>query len=236
MLTGGQVMDPESGRDEIANVGISGGSIRAVTREPLQGDDSIDASGLVVAPGAIDMHSHGQDEENYEVQARDGVTTALELEAGVADIDGWYGEREGRALINFGASIGHIPVRMKVMNDPGGMLPIADGAYKEANEAEIEEMKGLMHRGLRSGALAMGFGLAYTPMASRWEALEMFRVASHYGASCHVHMRGMGHKRAAEQHRGAVGADSGVGDQRGASPPRPHQQQAGSTPCRACCR
>jgi dihydroorotase len=187
-------MDPESGRDEIANVGISGGSIEAITREPLQGDDSIDASGLVVAPGAIDMHSHGQDAENYEVQARDGVTTALELEAGVADIDRWYGEREGKALINFGASIGHIPVRMRVMKDPGGMLPVADGAYKEASEAEIEEMKALMHRGLRCGALAMGFGLAYTPMASRWEALEMFRVAARYGASCHVHMRGMGHK------------------------------------------
>ncbi len=194
VLTSGRVMDPESGRDEIANVGIYGGSIQAITREPLQGDDSIDASGLVVAPGAIDMHSHGQDSENYEVQARDGVTTALELEAGVADIDRWYGEREGKALINFGASIGHIPVRMQVMKDPGEMLPVADGAYKEANEAEIEEMKALMHRGLRRGALAMGFGLAYTPSASRWEALEMFRVAAAYGASCHVHMRGMGHK------------------------------------------
>ena len=194
VLNGGRVIDPESGRDEVANVGISGGTIQAVTNEPLEGRDSIDASGLVVAPGAIDMHSHGQDDENYSVQARDGVTTALELEAGVLDIDDWYGERDGKTLINFGASVGHIPVRMKVMNDPGSMLPIADGAYSAASPEQIEEMKGLLDLGLRRGALAMGFGLQYTPVASRWEVLEMFRIAARYGASCHVHMRGMGHK------------------------------------------
>ena len=195
VIQNGRVIDPESGTDMVANVGITDGTIQAITGEPLEGNDSIDATGLVVAPGAIDMHSHGQDDENYRVQARDGVTTALELEAGVLDIDEWYGEREGKALINFGASVGHIPVRMKVMNDPAtDMLPIGDGAYKEATEAQIEEMKELMHRGLRRGALAMGFGLQYTPVATRWEALEMFRVAAHYSASCHVHMRGMGHK------------------------------------------
>jgi dihydroorotase len=194
VLTGGRVLDPESGRDGIANVGISDGTIQAITNEPLEGRDSIDAAGLVVAPGAIDLHSHGQDEENYLVQARDGVTTALELEAGVLDIDDWYGEREGRALINFGASIGHIPVRMKVMNDPGAMLPIADAAYSAASPEQIEEMKRLLDLGLRRGALAMGFGLQYTPVAARWEVLEMFRVAARYRASCHVHMRGMGHK------------------------------------------
>ena len=195
VIRNGRVMDPESGTDRVVNVGITDGSIQAISAEPLEGRESIDASGLVVAPGAIDMHSHGQDDENYRVQARDGVTTALELELGVLDIEKWYGEREGKALVNFGASVGHIPVRMEVMHDPATeMLPIGDGAYKEASDAQIEEMKELMHVGLRSGALAMGFGLAYTPLASRWEALEMFRVAAGYGATCHVHMRGMGHK------------------------------------------
>ena len=194
VLIGGRVMDPESGADRTANVGISDGVVEAITGEPLVGEESIDARGLVVAPGAIDMHSHGQDPENYRVQAQDGVTTALELELGVLNVARWYGEREGTALINFGASVGHIPVRMEVMRDPGEMLPVADGAYMEASEAQIDEMKALMHDGLRSGALAMGFGLAYTPIATRWEALEMFRVAAKYGATCHVHMRGMGHK------------------------------------------
>ena len=178
--------------DRVANVGITAGTVQAITGELLEGNDSIDAAGLVVAPGAIDLHSHGQDDENYRIQARDGVTTALELELGVLDVDRWYGEREGNALINFGASVGHIPVRMKVMNDPGFMAPVADAAYKEASELQIEEMKNLMHDGLRSGALAVGFVLAGSPMASRWEALEMFRVAAQYEASCHVHMRGVG--------------------------------------------
>ena len=194
VLINGRVMDPESKTDRVANVGISDGIIQAITGEPLEGNDSIDAKGLVVAPGVVDLHSHGQDAENYRVQARDGVTTALELELGVLNVDEWYGEREGKALINFGASVGHIPVRIEVMNDPGDMAPVANGAYKEASEVQIEEMKNLMHQGLRSGALAMGFVLALTPVATRWEVLEMFRVAAHYGAPCHAHMRGMGRK------------------------------------------
>ncbi len=195
VIENGRVVDPESGMDGVANVGISDGTIWAISDGPLEGREAIDASGLVVSPGAIDLHSHGQDDENYRIQARDGVTTALELEIGVVDVDRWYQEREGKALVNFGASVGHIPVRMRVMNDLAtDMLPIGAAAYKEAAETQIEEMKELMHAGLRSGALAMGFGLQYTPAASRWEALEMFRVAARYGASCHVHMRGMGHR------------------------------------------
>ena len=194
VLNGGRVMDPESGTDRPANVGISDGVIGAITGEALEGRDSIDAKGLVVAPGAVDLHSHGQDDENYRIQALDGVTTALELELGVLDVDGWYGDRQGNALINFGASVGHIPVRMAVMNDPGEMAPVADGAYRAASEAQIEEMQELLHRGLRSGALAIGFVLALAPAVSRWETLEMFRAAAHHEANCHVHMRGMGHK------------------------------------------
>lgn len=194
VLNNGRVIDPASETDHVTNMGISTGTIQAITNSPIEGREEINCRGLVVAPGAIDMHSHGQNDENYRIQARDGVTTALELELGVLNINEWYGEREGNALINFGASVGHIPVRSAVMNDPGGMLPIADGAYKPASEGQIQQMKNVMHEGLRSGALAMGFGLAYTPQASRWEAIEMFRVAAQYGAACHVHMRGMGHK------------------------------------------
>ena len=90
VIENGRVIDPESGTDRVANIGISDGTIQAIIGEPLEGNDSIDASGLVVAPGAIDLHSHGQDDENYRIQARDGVTTALELELGALDIDEWY--------------------------------------------------------------------------------------------------------------------------------------------------
>src|SRR5215831_13049085 len=82
VIAGGRVVDPESGLDAVRNVGISGGAIRAVAAGPLSGKRVIDARGLVVAPGFIDLHAHGQDLENNRFQAMDGVATALELEGG----------------------------------------------------------------------------------------------------------------------------------------------------------
>ena len=148
----------------------------------------------MVAPGFIDLHSHGQDDENYRVQALDGVTTVLELEVGIGDVDVWYVQRECNALINFGASVGHIPARIEVMHDPGDFLPVADAADRAATEDEISAIVGVIERGLERGALAVGFGIDYTRAASRWEIIEAFRVAAKHNASCHVHLRGKGDK------------------------------------------
>lgn len=189
-----RVIDPESGLDAVRDIGISGGVIRAITARPLRGRNVIDGRGLVVAPGFIDLHSHGQDAENYAAKAMDGVTSALELEVGTADVEGWYAERHGRSLINYGVSIGHIPVRMAVMGDAGAFLPSGDGAHKPAADAEVAEMRRRLELGLTQGAVAVGFGVAYTPAASRWEILEMFRVAARFDAPCHVHMRFAGDK------------------------------------------
>ena len=90
VIGNGRVMDPESGLDGVRNVGITGGTIETISERDLHGHETIDATGLVVAPGFIDLHTHGQDRENYDIQAMDGVTTTLELEAGVADVDRWY--------------------------------------------------------------------------------------------------------------------------------------------------
>lgn len=193
VISGGRVMDPESGLDAVRNVGISNGTIEAITSDPLQGNDAIDASGLVVAPGFIDLHAHIRNGELFEIQPLDGVTTVLELEVGVDDIDQWYADRKSIAVANYGASVGHIPVRMQVMKDPGDFLPSHDAAHRMATGDEISEMKTLIAHGLDRGALAVGFGIDYTRAASRWEIIEMFRVAEQYGASCHVHMRGKGH-------------------------------------------
>ena len=189
-ILNGRVMDPESGLDALRNIGIRGGKIAVISESPLSAKSTIDAKALVVSPGFIDLHEHGQEERNYEFQARDGVTTSLELEAGTDDVDRWYALREGKSLINFGVSIGHIPVRMKVMGDPqGGMLPTGDAAHRAASPEEFEKITTAMDKGFRRGALAEGMGVNYTPGATHWEIVEMFRIAAKYGASVHVHLR-----------------------------------------------
>jgi N-acyl-D-aspartate/D-glutamate deacylase len=189
VILNGRVIDPESKLDAARNLGINGGRIQAVTAQPLNGRAVFDAKGMIVAPGFIDLHEHGQIPENYLAQAMDGVTTSFELEVGVADIDRWYAEREGKSAVNFGASIGHIMVRMAVMGDKGEWLPSGPAASRAATDAEIDEMKRRIVQGLNRGAVAVGFGPAYTPAASHWEIQEMFRVAARHNASCHVHLR-----------------------------------------------
>src|ERR1700737_4813863 len=161
VITNGRVMDPESGLDAVRNVGILAGKIRAISAGPLAGKTRIDAKNLVVAPGFIDLHQHGQDVENDKVKAADGVTTSLELEVGVADVDSWYDTRAKNAVINFGASIGHIPVRMTVMHDPGGLLPSGDAAHRQATATELDQIQAGLEKGLHRGALAVGMGPAY---------------------------------------------------------------------------
>jgi len=191
VISNGRLMDPASNFDAVRNLAISGGRIAAISAEPLKGSSVIDAKGLVIAPGFIDLHQHGQTQEDYRFKALDGVTSALELEVGTADVDRWYAERESKSPIHFGVSIGHIQVRMAVMGDRPDFLPPADsqGANRVATESQIEELKRQIERGLERGAVAVGFGIQYTPSAAPWEILEMFRVAARYRASCHVHLR-----------------------------------------------
>ena len=194
VIVNGRVMDPESGLDAVRNVGLRAGKIAAISTEAMRGRRTIDAKGLVVAPGFIDLHEHGQAPKNYEFQAHDGVTTSLELEAGTADVASWYAEREGKSLINFGVSIGHIPTRMKVMNDPGTFLPTGDAAHRAATDAELAQIDQRIDAGLKQGALAVGMGINYTAAATRAEILNVFRVAARYGAPVHVHLRYSGDK------------------------------------------
>lgn len=190
VILNGRVIDPETKLDAARNIGIRGGKIAAITSDKISGAQVIDARGLVVAPGFIDLHQHGQDDENYRLKAMDGVTTALELEVGVADIDAWYAAREGKALINYGASVGHIPVRMAVMHDSGTFLPAGPAAHQAATPQQITAIVDGIQRGLDRGALAVGLGPAYTEAASADEILQVFEVAAKYNASCHVHLRG----------------------------------------------
>ena len=190
VIVHGRVIDPESGLDAVRSVGVRNGKIAAISDGTLSGRETIDAAGLVVAPGFIDLHSHQQTDETYRCQVLDGVTTAFELEVGTADIDAWYRDREPGRAINYGVSVGHIPVRIAVMHDPSTFLPSGDAAHKVASPAEIAEMARRIDDGLRKGAVSMGLGPSYTAAATQWEVLEMIRVAGRHHASVHVHIRG----------------------------------------------
>jgi len=189
VILGGRVLDPASKLDGPRNIGLVGGRIAVITTEAIRGRDTVDARGLVVAPGFIDLHAHGQTPETYRFYALDGVTTALELELGTADVAGWYRERGAGELINYGVSIGHIKVRMAVMHDSGTWMPVGDGAYRAASPAQIGEIAQRMEIGLSEGAVDIGAGFPYTPAATREELLAVFRVAAKTKTPLHVHIR-----------------------------------------------
>jgi len=191
VLANGRVIDPETNLDAVRNVGINGGRIAAISASPLIGRTIVDVNGLVVTAGFIDLHSHGQDAENYAYKARDGVTTALELEVGVNPVAAWYAAREGRVLINFGATSGHIPARMAVMHDSGTLFP-RDAATRAATPDEQKQTYELVRQGLDEGALGIGMGIAYTPKATREEILELFELAAQRRVPVFVHLRNNG--------------------------------------------
>lgn len=189
VILGGHVMDPVSNLDAVRNIGLVGGRIAVITTQVLRGRDTIDARGLVVAPGFIDLHAHGQTPETYRFQSLDGVTTSLELELGTADVDAWYRERSAGQRINYGVSVGHIKVRMSVMHDSGTVMPVGNGAYGHASPAQLEEIVKRIELGLAQGAVSIGAGFPYTPAATREELLAVFRIAAATKTTVHVHIR-----------------------------------------------
>ena len=202
VVAGGRVVDPESQTDAVRFVGIREGRVEAVSEETIEGLETIDATGLVVAPGFIDLHAHGQDPLSNRYQARDGVTTALELEVGVLPVAAWYTNREGQALINYGASVSHQVSRQRAMgstyarlNDEGTFTLGASAdetLYRDTTAAERAELRAVMEQGLDEGGLGLGFGLSYTPGASYEELLELFEVAARRSVPVFVHLRSSG--------------------------------------------
>lgn len=113
---GGRVLDPETKLDAVRNVGVKDGNIAVITGEKISGTETIDASGHIVAPGFIDMHHHNAAAPfGQGLALRDGVTTAMELEIGGSPVDDWYVNLEGKSRINFGATVGTMAVRERVL-------------------------------------------------------------------------------------------------------------------------
>lgn len=196
VIEDGRVLDPESGLDGVRNVGIAQGKIKRISPEHLDGRHVISARGLVVAPGFIDLHQHGQDLESQRVKALDGVTTALEMEIGKPDVAAFLQSKEGRSLINYGTAASHVAARSMAFGAPipeVGLLPKSGPATDEpASPEQIQTMKTRLRHQLDAGALAIGMGIQYTPGATRWEVIEMFRLAAEHGVPVYTHVRSSG--------------------------------------------
>lgn len=181
VIRDGRVIDPETGLDAVRNVGISGGRIAAVSEERLTGRTVIDAKGLVVAPGFIDVHSHGLTIPGGWMQAFDGVTTALELEDGAWPVADAYraAEQEGRP-IHYGYSVSWSGIRRALMGDRGRGL---------ATEAEIKTILSRVSEGLDAGGLGVGTPVGYATETNRTEYWEVAALAGKRGVPVFTHVR-----------------------------------------------
>jgi dihydroorotase-like cyclic amidohydrolase len=200
VIKGGRVIDPASGRDEVADVGINGGTIAAISTGPLKGKRMLDAKGQVVAPGFIDYHAHGQDPKSQGFQLLDGVTSAFEMEIGELPVAKFYAAKQGKALINYGASANFLCARIAVLTDKscaGGSeavatdaLTLAPSALTTSATAEQEDrIIAIVEREIADGALGIGIGLEYAPATGRREIYKAFKAAAKDGVPVFVHAR-----------------------------------------------
>lgn len=194
VIRGGRVVDGTGSPWFLADVGIKGDTITAMdSRLDATGARTIDATGLVVAPGFIDVHSHseegreGQDmigNAAAENNVRQGVTTIFASPDGGGSIRvGEYLDkvRAARPAINVGSFIGHGSVR-------GAVVGQAD---RPASPEELQRMKELVRTGMREGAFGLSTGLFYVPgsYAPLQEVIDLAAVAGESGGIHQSHMR-----------------------------------------------
>jgi len=196
VIEGGRVMDPETRLDAVRNVGITNGKIERITPDRLSGKRVVSATGLVVAPGFIDLHEHGQDVASQRVKVFDGVTAALEMEIGAPDVAEFLKSKEGRSLIHYGTTASYVAARARVFGAPlpeGTILPKSgDATDRTATTEQIQQMQQRLRDQLDAGALGIGMGIEYAPGATRLEVIDIFRLAAERKVPVYTHMRSAG--------------------------------------------
>lgn len=191
VIRGGTVIDGTGSPGVRADVAVQAGKIAKVgDLSAAKATRVIDASGLVVAPGFIDVHTHADDlaerprAENY---LRMGVTTLVAGNCGASALD--VGKalatiRKSGPSINYATLIGHNTVRESVMGEE----------RRAPTPAEMEKMKALVSQAMKDGAVGLSTGLQYTPgtWAEPSEITELARVACSAGGLYASHMRNEG--------------------------------------------
>ncbi|HZD65256.1 MAG TPA: amidohydrolase family protein [Acidimicrobiales bacterium] len=198
VLRNGRVIDPASGLDGVRDVGVMGGRVSAVSEAPLSGRTTVEASGKVVCPGFIDLHSHGQQIPEQRFQALDGVTTALELEAGARPVAAAYrrAAAEGRP-INYGYSSSWALARMEVLAGyrPRGeaneaVTRLGDEAWRRvATPGQVDAILALIGADLAAGALGIGILVGYAPAVEPAEYVQVAALAAARGVPTYTHAR-----------------------------------------------
>ena len=202
VIKNGRVMDPETGYDAVANVGVNNGFITKITTDDIEGARTIDATGHVVAPGFIDIHSHGQEPFAFRLYARDGVTTAMDLELGAFPIDTFYSYWEGKALLNYGSTVSHAFARVAVLD---GLDPKGRGIYGGAVEESMKDgshwkskiydpkdepaVMAAVEEGLKQGGLGISFPLGYYTVVGSKEVMSVAELAKDYDTFITSHVR-----------------------------------------------
>ena len=176
----GRVMDPEQRLDSVMNVGISGGTIVIVTADQLKGRRMIDASGLVVAPGFIDILSYDPVESGVWTKIADGVTTNLAMHGGTVDPDQWYrAVARQKPPLNYGASFFYNQARMRLIGD----------RYAASTPAIRKELVEVARKALRRGALGVSFSLEYVPGVTGEEIIPVMALGARHGVPAFFHAR-----------------------------------------------
>ncbi|MEV6604630.1 amidohydrolase family protein [Kutzneria sp. NPDC051319] len=200
LLRGGRVIDPGAGLDGLSDVLISDGRIAAVGPglETPPGAEIVDVTGLVVGPGFVDVHSHVHSIAGHRMQAMDGVTTALDLEAGVMPIEKGYADaaKAGRPL-NYGFSASWGGARAQVLlgakpdaNVGSSLAMLGNEAWRRSSSpAELTAWLSLLESEIAAGALGIGVLLGYAPMTDPGEFLAVAQLAAKAGVPTYTHVR-----------------------------------------------
>ncbi|MDY0909694.1 amidohydrolase family protein [Microbacterium sp. CFBP9034] len=200
ILRGGRVIDPAARTATIADVVVRAGRVESVSTEHVSIADAtiVDVTGMIIGPGFVDLHSHVHSIAGQRLQAFDGVTTTLDLEAGLMPIDVAYAEAAaaGRVL-NYGFSASWADARGQVLagvtptaqfHDSAALLGIAEW-QRSSSPRELSAWLRLLEGELSAGALGIGVLLGYAPRSDPAEYLAVARLAARAGAPTFTHVR-----------------------------------------------